>query len=80
MLFQFVRQRLMIDRALCRFMPVGPTGFEHDNADAEHDGHIRNIEDPSPERTDSNIDEVDDRSVNDPSMKRLAIVNHISPI
>jgi hypothetical protein len=47
-------------------MPVGATGFEHDDADAEHDGHIRNIEDSSPQSTNPHVHEVDDRPVNDP--------------
>jgi len=50
----------------CRCNPGGPTGFEHDDADAEHDRHIRNIEDSSPQWTNPHVHEIDDRSVNDP--------------
>lgn len=46
-------------------MPVGPTGFEHDDAGAEHDGHIRNIEDSSPQWTNPHVHEIDDGSVNE---------------
>src|SRR5262245_62990668 len=46
-------------------MPIGPTAFEQDDADAEHDGHIRNIEDSSPQWTNPHVHEIDDCSVND---------------
>ena len=35
------------DPPLCRRMPVGATGLDPDDADAEHDGHIRDIENSS---------------------------------
>jgi hypothetical protein len=46
-------------------MPVGVRGLEHDDSDAEHDGHIRNIEDSSPQWTNPHAHEIDNRSVND---------------
>ena len=46
-----------------------PTAFEDDDADAEHDGHIRNIEDSSSHWTNAHVHEVDDAFVTDPIQK-----------
>jgi len=42
------------------------TGFEHDNADAEHDRHIGNIEDSSPKWTNPHVHEINDSSMSNP--------------
>ena len=47
-------------------MPIGSVGFEHEDAGAEHDGHIRDIENSSPHWANPDVHEVDHHSVSDP--------------
>jgi|ERR1043166_7444293 hypothetical protein len=39
--------------------------FEHEKAGADHDGHVRNIENTCPQRANTNIYEVDDPAIGD---------------
>jgi hypothetical protein len=47
-------------------MPIGSGAFEYEDAGAEHDGHIRDIEDSSTQRANPNVHEIDHHSMNDP--------------
>jgi hypothetical protein len=47
-------------------MPIGSVAFEHEDAGAEHDGHIRDIENSSAQGADPNVHEIDHHSINDP--------------
>jgi hypothetical protein len=47
-------------------MPGGTIAFEHEDAGAEHDGHVRDIENTGPQWTNPNIHEVDHHSIRDP--------------
>ena len=47
-------------------MPTGPVAFEYEDAGAEHDGHVGDIENSSPQGANPNVHEVDHHSISDP--------------
>src|SRR5688572_5763182 len=59
-------QMVTLPRVLWRCMPVGSGAFEHEDAGAEHDGHIRDIEDSSAQGANPNVHEIDHHSIRDP--------------
>ncbi len=47
-------------------MLFGPIAFKHEDAGAEHDGHIRNVENAGPQWANPNVHEIDDNSMRNP--------------
>ena len=46
-------------------MPIGSVAFEHEDAGAEHDGHIRDVENSSAQGANPNVHEIDHHSISD---------------
>jgi hypothetical protein len=51
-------------------MPAGPVAFEHKDASAERDGHVRDIENSSPQGTNPDVHEINHHSIGD-SVKEI---------
>jgi hypothetical protein len=47
-------------------MLIGSVAFEHEDAGAEHDGHIGDIENSSAQGANPNVHEIDHHSISDP--------------
>ena len=47
-------------------MPVNSVAFEREDAGAEHDGHIRDVENASAQGANPNVHEIDHHPVSDP--------------